>query len=343
MQSLGVQSGQTVLNPYTKLFTDAIAEHVDVLPFSWRSALRAEFDVFHIHWPEHLIRGAGMKGYAKPLLFRSLLARARRRKIAVVRTVHNLTPHEQGSSREQRLMQKLEESTAVWIAMNSATPTPDSGRTVRILHGHYRDWYPSIDVAPERGRILYFGGVRDYKGVDQLIKAFTGMRGDFALAIAGKVSQPRIQSEIESLAASDPRIQPDLRFLSDAELTKAIARCEVVVLPYNNLHNSGSALLALSMNRPIIVPSTPTTEELRHEFGHAWVHTYQGNLTSTILGDRLAGVRQAVRGDHVDMSRREWASIAKETLGAYELAIAVTRSTGRPRAVAESPATTGTM
>ncbi|WP_442574764.1 glycosyltransferase [Microbacterium sp. F51-2R] len=343
MQSLGVQSGQPVLNPYTKLFTDAIAEHVVVLPFSWGTALRGEFDVFHIHWPEHLIRGAGAKGYAKPFLFRSLLARTRRRKIAVVRTVHNLTPHEQGSSRERRLMQKLEDSTTVWIAMNSATPTPDQSRTVRILHGHYRDWYPSIDVVPEVGRILYFGGIRDYKGVDQLIKAFTGMRGDFALAIAGKVSQPRIQSEIESLAASDPRIQPDLRFLSDAELATAIATSEVVVLPYNNLHNSGSALLALSMNRPVIVPSTPTTEELRQEFGHAWVHTYEGNLTSTILGDQLARVRETVRDDHVDMSRREWASIAKETLGAYEVAIAVARATGGSRAVAESPSPTGAM
>src|SRR5690606_20440538 len=77
----------------------------------------------------------------KTLLFALFLLRLRLQGKAVVRTVHNVQPHESGTRAERRLLARLESMTTLWIILNEKTATPDAGRTVLVPHGHYRDWY----------------------------------------------------------------------------------------------------------------------------------------------------------------------------------------------------------
>ena len=46
-------------NPYIVMLGESLAAltDVDVLTFTWRRALTARFDVFHMHWPEVRIGG----------------------------------------------------------------------------------------------------------------------------------------------------------------------------------------------------------------------------------------------------------------------------------------------
>ena len=43
-------------NPYIVMLYSALQKACDIHAFSWREALRGDYDVFHVHWPEVLLR-----------------------------------------------------------------------------------------------------------------------------------------------------------------------------------------------------------------------------------------------------------------------------------------------
>lgn len=325
------QEGRPVDNPYTSLLIDSLPEdRVRTGYFRWSTSLVEGFDVLHVHWPENSLRHARGVGRAvKSVLFAAFLARLRVQRKAVVRTVHNLRPHESGSRIEQWLLGRLDALTTLWIVLNETTPTPDPARTVLVPHGHYRDWYtPDPRITPVPGRLLTFGMIREYKGTDELVTAFQGTdaAGGLSLRIVGAPDGAATAERLRSLALADPRIALDLRFVAEQELADDISAAEAVVLPYRAMHNSGAALLALSLGRPVIVPSSPATELLVEEFGAQWVTTYTGALDAERLDELIARVRSGSReASGPDLSARDWPALGMLLAGTYERAAKLAR------------------
>lgn len=331
--------GRPVDNPYTSLLTESLPrDRVETAYFRWRSIITEPFDVLHVHWPENSLRHPRLPGrIAKATLFAIFLARIRLQRKAVVRTVHNVQPHEVHSPSERWLLERLERMTTLRILLNATTPTPVPTRTVLIPHGHYRSWYkPRASVAVVSGRLINFGLIRPYKGTEELLTAFrdTSTGAGLSLHIAGAPSDTETAERLSTLAARDPRVQLDLRFLEEQELADAIAAAEVVVLPYRAMHNSGAVLLALSLARPVIVPSTDATELLVEEFGSEWVTTYVGPVDGPMLVELVRRVRAARRRGSPDLSLREWPAIARLHADAYESAVRLARQ--RASAASES-------
>ena len=82
-------------------------------------------------------------------------------------------------------------------------------------------------------------------------------------------------------------------YVTDDVLVREVTASELVVLPFANMTNSGSLLLALSLDRPVLVPSQPMTEQLAAEVGPGWVLTYAGPLEPAVLLDALAAARRS--------------------------------------------------
>jgi beta-1,4-mannosyltransferase len=329
--------GRSTTNPYLIQLSDQLAPEPVVLGFSWRRALTEQYDVFHAHWPEALLHGTTpARSRARRVLFRALLLRLRlaRRQIAVVRTVHNLRSHELGSRVERRLLERFDETTSLWITLNPTTPTPAAAPVVTIEHGDYNDWFRGVPVpAQVSGRMVYFGLIRPYKGVPGLIQAFArlpaGPNGDaLSLRVVGQPTSADIGAEVLLSATSDDRVKVSLGHASDADLAAEIGSAELVVLPYREMHNSGAALLALSLARPILVPSNAVTEALSVEVGPGWVHTYSAELTAEVLLAVLTRVRSLRRpgaDERPDLSARAWPDIAAAHRRAYEQALRTVR------------------
>lgn len=318
-----------VNNPYTHLLVQSLpAERVHTIYFDWKSALSVHFDVLHVHWPEQIIRHPNrLVAAAKSILFLVFLLRIRIQRKAVVRTVHNLNPHESGSKLEQLVLKQVDKQTTLWIVLNRSTPTPSSAPTVTIQHGHYRDWYqePSIDDI-EPGRLLAFGLIRAYKGIDNLIEAFRETRGNaFSLHICGRADSTETKTSLENFSHGDSRINLTLDFLPDDELSHEIASAEFIVLPYREIHNSGVALLALSMNRPIIVRRSASTELLEQEFGTEWVYLFDGELSGSTLTAAVDTLRAITRNSRVNMANREWSLLATQLADAYDRAARIAK------------------
>ena len=313
-------------NPYIVQLARALEQEpgCEVLTFSFNRALFAPYDVFHVHWPEVIYAGnRGLKGVARELLFAAVLARLQLSGKPVVRTRHNIAPHE-SLSRSQLLLEGwLERLTRVTITLNSSTDHGPDMPASTILHGHYRDWFAGIAVnEPTPGRITFFGLIRRYKGVETLLESFlkTELAG-LTLSISGKAATEEISHNLLEMAQGDDRVEFDFRYLSDAELVASVTQAELVVLPYCAMHNSGAAMAALSLNRPVLLPDTPVNRLLQEEAGPGWVYLFRNELTAAAVEGTLMRLREHSPRTAPDLSARSWQSTGAEHLRVFENAL----------------------
>lgn len=284
--------------------------------FSWQEALLGRYDIFHVHWPEYLVRSPSLpKKIAKHVLFIFFLARIALFRIPVVRTVHNITPHEPGSRFEQCLMDALDRNVTERIVLNPLTPVPNG---VLIPHGHYVERFAK-HPKPDRVdfRIAYFGILKPYKNVESLIEAFQVWQAPYAtLRIIGNPTEYTSNVVLQA-GLSDPRISTRLEFAPDEDLVREICESELVVLPYSEMHNSGALLVALSLARPVLTPDNPMSRWIRGEVGEEWVITYSGRLTSEILSAALASAREIDSERKPNLTGRNWEMVAERHYDVY--------------------------
>lgn len=333
MQSFGAP--RTTTNPYITMLDASLAatpgiEHVR---FSWRQALWGRYDVFHWHWPEvKLHGGSALSSVAKYALTALLAMRhAVSRRTAVVRTVHNLELPDDNAARVW-LLRRIERQADHRIVLNETTDLPAGTSKSVILHGHYRDWYaPQPRAARVRGRLGTFGGVRRYKGVAGFVDAYAAAVAHdptLSMTVGGKASTPELAADLQARVEGVPGVELRLEFLTDAELVELVTASELVVLAYRFMHNSGSVLAALSLDRPVLVPRNAPNEALADEVGPEWVQMYDGEVDADDLRRALQAVR-AVDGGRPDLSRREWADAGAAHAAVYRTAVQDRRRGGR--------------
>jgi len=315
-------------NPYLVMLRDSLAAvpGVQVRTFGWRAALLGRYDLFHVHWPEILVSGRSRpRALVRQLLTLALLLRLRVTRTPLVRTLHNLGRPAGLSWTGNTILAVLERQTTLVILLNSSTVAPDGVATATIVHGHYRDWFKGHHKPdPRPGRLCYFGLIKPYKGVDQLLSAFAELSGDYSLRVAGKPTS-ELLDPLTDQAARDARVELTPAYVDDAELVRVVGEAELVVLPYREMHNSGGALAALSLDRPVLVPSNVVNERLSEEVGPGWVLTYRGPLSAEALGRAVAAVRSGTRSRRPDLSRREWDLAGEQHVAAYRLALSRVR------------------
>ncbi len=313
-------------NPYLVLLIRSLPQEVESLLFSWRTAVFGRYDVLHVHWPEHLLGAGGARGLARRVAFAAVLARVRLTRTGVVRTLHNIRPHEGRRGIDAFLLRGFDAATTGTVLLQPS-PVPPPGRfVVEIPHGHYRPWFAGLPGAARvEGRLLFFGQIRGYKGVAELLEAFAGVnaRAGASLVVCGQPQDDALAQDLTERAARDPRVSLRLGHVADADLSVEVARAELVVLPYKEMHNSGAVLLALSLDRPVLVPRSEHSRALAQEVGAGWVLEYDGPLTAEVLRSGLAQARSTVRSQRPDLDRRDWGGIGAAHAEVYRRARSV--------------------
>lgn len=324
MQSFGAPRPTT--NPYIVMLRDSLiaSPQVEHLPFSWRTALTGAYDVFHVHWPDTLLAGRSpIRRMGKRLAFATLVIRLRLRRTPVVRTVHNLS-EPRGGAIDRRLVASLNRRIRLRIRINASTPEVAGTPSELIPHGHYRDWYAGM---PRRERTAdhlgYVGLIKPYKGVEPLVAAFEQLAAGHpgvGLRVQGRPADEQVASWLRAAADRVPGLTVTLRYLDEEEFVTAVTESALVVLPYRELHNSGAALAALSLDRPVLVPDNDTTRALADEVGADWVLTFRGEVSAEALSDALARVAN-LREGRPDLSARDWSQTAARHVDAYRKAL----------------------
>jgi glycosyltransferase involved in cell wall biosynthesis len=128
-------------------------------------------------------------------------------------------------------------------------------------HGPYDHHLPAKagpSGEPDVTRLLFFGTIRPYKGLEHLVAAFDLMTEEqargFRLTIVGETwegwGHPLAQAR---LSRHKDRITIVNRYVDDDEVTSHFGAADVVVLPYTRSSSSGPLHIAMAHGLPVVL------------------------------------------------------------------------------------------
>jgi len=311
----------------------------------FREALKGKRSpgIIHLHWLPHLREGR--RGDLQILLFSLRLSLLKMLGKRVVWTVHNLYGHESRSKqREKRLVSVvLKKSSRVIVHARTSKElvaeefgAEFAGKISVIPHGNYLESYENrtdretarrkLEIDPGARVFLFFGYVRPYKGVDQLLNAFKNIKDANAiLLIAGEPLNDALASEIREAVKDDSRVILNLESVPDGEAQDFFNAADVVVFPYQQVLTSGAVILAMSFGKACIAPrlgSIPETVE-EGEGGFLYDSASPEGLTSSLQKALEAGDALTRMGEvnHERARTWDWSSIAGRTAEVYREAL----------------------
>lgn len=229
-------------------------------PFTWRRTAR-EIQA----WKPDIVVFSYWMSFFAPALGR-VAARLRRHGVKVVTVVHNAIPHEPKFfdkplarwffKKCDRLVSMCD---AVTADIRSLCPKADIVQFPHPVYDHFGTKEDkaaarqALGLAPDRRTLLFFGLIRDYKGLDLLIEAMQLLEPDYQLLIAGESygSFDRYQAQIDASGCAD-RIKIFNQYIPDEEVPRYFSAADVCVLPYRSATQSGITAIALHFEVPLV-------------------------------------------------------------------------------------------
>lgn len=192
--------------------------------------------------------------------------------------IHNKKPHESPvPNLSHALMTMLYDSADHISIMSEETKKlleetwyygDDFSRVSKTPHPNYVDAYGSRLEAPETLnndtlKILFFGQVRPYKGVEKLLKVTEGL-SNIEISILGTPKDEKYVERLHELCKDRSNVKFRLEFIPDDEIPRIFSEHHIVALPYSidSSLNSGAAILALSYARTVVGTNNGTLKEL---------------------------------------------------------------------------------
>lgn len=229
-------------------------------PFSYVKTL----DAIRAWGPDLLIVRYWMSYFAPSLGY---ITRHMRGRCKVVSILDNVVPHERRFF-DTPLTRYFLKGSDGFVTLCEAVSKdllrlkPDAVYTVipHPLYSHFgekidrREAEKQLGLAPGKRNILFFGLIREYKGLDILIEAFNGLGPEYQLIIAG---EPYGSFEkYDRLIRACPyrqNIKTVLRYIRDSEVTDFFSAADVTVLPYRSATQSGISSISYHFEVPMIV------------------------------------------------------------------------------------------
>lgn len=284
-------------------------------PFSWRKARKA----IESRKPDVII-----SQWWHPF-FAPCLTAVNPGGIKSVAICHNIIPHESfplANAFSKRFFSKQD-----FLAVHSEQAEKEAERTgketVRLFHPVY-DQYTSTGLSRERARaklglkphhkaLLFFGLVRDYKGLDVLIEACDLLPEEYRIIAAGE--------NYTNSDFSSTRLLWENSFIPDCDVGTWFNAADIVVLPYRTASQSGIAQIALAFKKPLVVtnrgglPETVTPGET----GTVAENSTPNELAEAILHcSKLMSNENITAGIEAKAMEFSWTSYACKLLGAIQ-------------------------
>lgn len=300
-------------------------------------------DIIHLHWTDiYLLGNNKLISLAKSLHFILELIIVKLFGIKLVWTVHNLFNHEKKDPLIEKYFHRLlcmrfYDKIIVFSAdgINVMMQTYQLPEYVKakisvVPHGHYINNYRNKISKPEARQklgisnrkvvFLYFGFIRPYKGILYLIKEFVKITDSEALLlIAGKPFSNFLEFELNKYSSEYKQIRAYLQFIPDHEIEIYMNAADVVVLPFQEILNSGSVVLAMSFAKAIISPNMGSLSEVMDKNGG---FLYNPNDKSGLFN----AMNQALKSDLISMGQKnynkiktfDWGKIARKVYEIYQ-------------------------
>jgi glycosyltransferase involved in cell wall biosynthesis len=327
------------LNPFQALLYDEVSKlNVEVGDWSFWRALWQPCDIWHLHHPDTVIfPRRAWQSAIETCLLRVLLSWARLRGIRIIWTVHDLDSSDGVHPRIERWFWSF-----FLLRLDAFICLTEAGRELALQrfpalqhlpsyinpHGDFSPAYPntvsrekarqSLELSATTPTLLNFGLIRPYKDVPMLVETVRRLDpAQASLLVAGRVVDPSVTDDILARAGAAPHIHLHLKWVSFEDTQRYFVACDLVVLPYRRILNSGTVMLALAFRRPVLVPDRGTMHELQKRFGKDWIRLYKGDLDETEIMAALEWAGTCHRAP-LDLADIDWPSIARQTRLVYD-------------------------
>ena len=199
--------------------------------------------------------------------------------IKVIGLMHNVIAHEKRFG-DEALTKYFFNKCDGFVLLNKSSEKdllelkPDAKY---IIHSHpLYDHYGSkieqntakekLGIPYDKKVILFFGFIRDYKGLDLLIESMKNLSDEYLLLIAGEVygDFKKYDELIDKLGLRD-RINLQVRYIPETEIPIFFSAADVCVLPYRTATQSGIVGIAYHFELPIIVTDVGGLAEMVEE------------------------------------------------------------------------------
>ncbi len=152
-------------------------------------------------------------------------------------------------------------------ALNDLIKGLNSDRVLQLFHPVYE--YLHLHNSEEieiKNKLLFFGFVKHYKGLDILLKAMAIVvrnAPELKLVIAGDIYGDRkIYLDLISELQLQDNVELNFRYIADAEIEGFFTGVDVCVLPYRSATQSGVAQLSFAFEVPVIATRVGGIEEV---------------------------------------------------------------------------------
>lgn len=189
----------------------------------------------------------------------------------VIAVLHNMIPHEHKPGDKifsRYFCGSVDGFTALSESVLNDVKTFDQSKP-RVLNPHpLYDNFGALEDREEACRhlgldpgvryLLFFGLIRDYKGLDIMIEALADKgiceRDDFKLIVAGEFySHPEKYLGLAKDKGVDERIIWRTEYVPDSEVRYYFSAAEMMVLPYKSATQSGVTQIAYHFEKPMLI------------------------------------------------------------------------------------------
>jgi glycosyltransferase involved in cell wall biosynthesis len=318
--------------------TEFTQYHGAFFPLS-RQYKKGYHDLLHLHWVSELFAAeepSTIKFWIRYILAHLDIWYLRNFKGAkIVWTIHNLVSHDAIRPKKDIRARRFVAAHADQLILHGPHAEEPVERYYRfpakncisLPHGNHKDGFPNecsreearkkLDLKAEQKVFLFFGSLRRYKGVEELIEAFNQVEGgNLRLLIAGRIKDAEYKTELEGMI--DSRTSLSDSFIPVEDVQFYMKASDVVVLPFRQILTSGSLLLAMTFGKMVVAPRMGTLPDyvdpdggvLYEEEANAVKHALEQALQ---MDSDAAGKHNAAKADRFD-----WEPIGKATAELYQ-------------------------
>lgn len=254
---------------------------------------------FVLNWYENVYVGSRLT-YLKKLVFLWCLVLFGK-KIAVY--VHNRRPHAKYGAvpdyalSERLLIHLIRRAEKVVVLTDTAVRYFDGvvrkallaaqAKTICVPHPHFDDLYTvsSAPIQDGRIRLLVFGQIEQYKGVEVAVQAMNRLeRQDVEMHIVGSCKKE--QQTILRGMSINPNTHFRFEYVKNADLAALFSPFDYAVFPLdtNSCLNSSSVLLARSLCTPVVCPHIATLDDLTEQAYVSYCYTTKEDHIDVLVG-----------------------------------------------------------
>lgn len=333
-------------NPYGPLLARAMAKkgvNLELGDYAFEKAYlekkRETCEVLHINWLHHFYRAEDLQmGVTRLNDFVEKLNFAKHLGYRIVWTMHNFYPHERPFPELDHLAQlsmcRLADHVVAHCGYAAELARKHFYRLKNlhvIPHGNYIDAYPNVvlrfearqqlKIADDAFVYVFVGNARPYKGIERLIEAFGQVADEKSVLLLMMRSglnpvyaqeiQAKVQDHDRILAFASPFFERD-------EFQTYLNAADVAVLPFVDVLTSGSALLALSFGKPVILPHIGCLPEVVDQtMGHLFDAKASRGLQAAMLAIRKRDIDALSHCAYERAKSLHWDGIAERLAVLY--------------------------